>query len=544
MNRISRRWRHLSVTSMAIVAAGALVLSGCTPTDPSSTSGDEGAPVQGGNLTIQISGDPGGLDQNASYSIEAVNISELIFEKLFALDATNTPHPMLVDTYDLSDDRKTYTFHLRDGVTFSDGKPLTADDVVESLNYWLRVNAQGKIVAGDVESIEATDDLTVTLTLTKPRYPLIVELTGVGTGILEADTAKGLDATGFTQDQAIGTGPYKLQSWQPNEQLVVERNDAYSSLPDEESGYAGAKHAYLDTITFKIVADPDAVKNGLLTGQWLYASPTPDAYPELKANPDLVVHTLSGGNLNLLVLNHAWSGSIFSKPEARDALNLALDKPGIVAATGGSPDLTIESAALTPEASTIMYSTAGDEEYAKHDPEKAKALFAKAGYSDDKPIQILTTNAFPAFQAWATLVQDQLSSIGVKSEIQAYDFVTMLGQWQSYPDKWDIVPIFFNGDFPSPGQMNVLASAASPATDTHPEIADDRSQDLIDALADYNKVDNADDAHAIMDTITSIIARDKPAIILGMTTPYAAYSPTLKGYDNYWYVFWNSWIAE
>jgi peptide/nickel transport system substrate-binding protein len=120
----------------------------------------------------------------------------------------------------------------------------------------------------------------------------------------------------------------------------------------------------------------------------------------------------------------------------------------------------------------------------------------------------------------------------------------MLGQWQGYPDKWDIVPIFFNGDFPSPGQMNVLASAASPASETHPEIADDRSQDLIDALADYNDVDNADDAHKVMDTITGIVARDKPAIILGMTKPYAAYSPTLKGYDNYWYVFWNSWIAE
>ncbi len=544
MNRISRRWRHLSVTSMAIVAAGALLLSGCTPSGPSDTPTDEGTPVQGGNLTIQISGDPGGLDQNASYSIEAVNISELIFEKLFALDAENTPHPMLVDSYDLSDDRTTYTFHLRDGVTFSDGKPLTSADVVESLNYWLRVNAQGRIVSGDVESIEATDDLTVVLQLNKPRYPLIVELTGVGTGILEADIAKGLDATGFTQEQAIGTGPYKLDSWEPNEQLTVVRNDKYSSLKDEESGYAGAKHAYLDSITFKIVADPDAVKNGLLTGQWLYASPTPDAYPELKANPDLVVNTLSGGNLNLLVLNHAYEGSIFHNADARDALSLLLDKPGIMAATGGSPDLTVESAALTPEASKIMYSTAGDEEYAKHDPDKAKELFAKAGYSDDKPIQILTTNAFPAFQAWATLVQDQLSSIGVKSEIQAYDFVTMLGQWQGYPDKWDIVPIFFNGDFPSPGQMNVLASAASPASETHGEIADDRSQDLIDALADYNDVDNADDAHKIMDTITAIVARDKPAIILGMTRPYAAYSPTLKGYDNYWYVFWNSWIAE
>lgn len=544
MNRITRRWRHLSVASMAIVAAGALLLSGCTPSGPSGTPTDEGTPVQGGNLTIQISGDPGGLDQNASYSIEAVNISELIFEKLFALDASNTPHPMLVDTYDLSDDRKTYTFHLREGVTFSDGTPLTSEDVVESLNYWMRVNAQGKIVAGDVKSIDATDDLTVTLELTKPRYPLIVELTGVGTGILEADTAQGLDATGFTQDQAIGTGPYKLQSWEPNEQLVVERNDGYSSLTDEESGYAGAKHAYLDTITFKIVADPDAVKNGLLTGQWLYASPTPDAYPELKANPDVVVNTLSGGNLNLLVLNHAWDGSIFSKPEARDALSLVLDKPGIMAATGGSPDLTVESAALTPEASAIMYSTKGDDEYAKHDPDKAKELFDKAGYSDDKPIQILTTNAFPAFQAWATLVQDQLSSIGVKSEIQAYDFVTMLAQWQGYPDKWDMVPIFFNGDFPSPGQMNILASSAAPASETHTEITDDRAKDLIDALAKYNDVDNADDAHKVMDTITGIIARDKPAIILGMTTPYAAYSPTLKGYDNYWYVFWNSWIAE
>jgi len=545
MNRISRRWRKLTVTSAAIVAAGALVLTGCTGQgggDNTSKPSDEGKPVKGGNLTVQISGDPGGLDQNAAASIDAVNISELIFEKLFALDNKNVPKPMLVDKYEVENDSKDFTFHLRKDVTFSDGTPLTANDVVESLKYWMKnFMGVGPSIAAITDSLTATDDLTVVWKLKQPHRPLIAELTGPGTGIIKGDIAATLTPKGFDEKQAIGTGPYKLKSWTHGQELVIERNDLYSSLKKEDTGYAGAKHAYLDTITFKMVGDADAVKNGLLTGEFDYASSaTPESYPELKGNPDLKTELLTGGNLNVLILNHAFKDSIFNKQEARDALNLVVDKKAIMEATGGDKNLTRLSGALTPKEFPSTYSTTGDEEYNAHDPKKAKELFAQAGYSDSKPIQIMTTGNFPQFVQWAQFIQDQLSQIGVKAEVKTYDFVTMLGQLQNEPSKWDIVPLFFNGAFPSANQWNVTQSAANPGIGT----TDDRPDYLLKALDAYNAATDDKQAKAAIDDITAAFWKFKPDIVLGMTIPYASYTPKLKGYDNYWYVFWNSWLAK
>lgn len=544
MNRISRRWRRLTLTSAAIVAAGALVLTGCSAQGDGNTPkpSDEGKPITGGNLVVQISGDPGGLDQNSSASIDAVNISELIFEKLFALDNKNVPKPMLVDKYEIENDSKDFTFHLRSGVKFSDGTPLTANDVVESLKYWMRVNfGVGTSVGAITDSITAPDDATVVWKLKEPHRPLIPELTGPGTGIIKGDIAKGLTPQGFDEKQAIGTGPYKLKSWTHGQELVVERNDLYSSLKKEDTGYAGAKHAYLDTITFKMVGDADAVKNGILTGQFDYASSaTPESYPSLKSNPDLKTELLTGGNLNVLILNHAFKGSLMYSQDARDALNLVVDKKAIMEATGGDKNLTRLSGSLTPKEFPSTYSTAGDKEYKAYDPEKAKELFQKAGYSDSKPIKILTTGNFPQFVQWAQFIQDELKQIGIKSDIKTYDFVTMLGQLMNEPDKWDIVPLFFNGAFPSANQWNVVQSAANPAT----KIEDDRPGYLLDALAAYNNATDEKSAKKAIDDITKSFWTFKPDIVLGMSVPYASYTPKLKGYDNYWYVFWNSWLAK
>lgn len=544
MNRSSRRWRMLASTSAAIVAVTALVLTGCTGEGSGDTPqpGDEATPVRGGNLVVQISADPGGLDQNSAASIDAVNISELIFEKLFALDDKNVPQKMLVTDYTIDNHGQDFTFRLREDVKFSDGTPMTASDVVESLEYWMRVNSGVGMTVGMItDSITATDDHTVEWKLKEPHHPLIAELTGPGTAIIKGDIATTLTPKGFDEKQAIGTGPYKLKSWTPGQEIVVERNELYSSLEKEGTGYAGAKHAYLDTMTFTVVGDADAVKNGILTGQFDYASSaTPESYRELKSNPGLETKLVTGGTLNVLVLNHAYEKSIFHKQEARDALNLVVDKKAIMEATGGDKDLTRLSGALTPKEFPSTYSVAGAKQYDAFDPETAKKLFAEAGYSDAKPIQILTTGSFPQSVQWAQFVQDELKQIGVKADIKTYDLITMLGQLHNEPGTWDLVPLIYNGALPSANQWNVTQSPANPATG----IKDDRPDYFMKALAEYNSATDAKAAAKALDSLTAAFWKFKPGIILGMSIPYASYTSELKGYDNRGYVFWNSWLAE
>ncbi|AYY12525.1 peptide/nickel transporter substrate-binding protein [Actinobacteria bacterium YIM 96077] len=524
---------------VAVAAAGALLLSACGGDQPSSAnpdgdgSVDAGEPVVGGNLTVAIPSDPQSLDAAVNPTQVAVHLANTLYEKLFDVDEDNQAHPMLVDDYTISDDRLTYTFTLRDDVTFHDGHPLTAEDVVASLERWQEFNRTGQMIAPDIESIEAVDELTVELTLNTPRYPLIDELASPGSEIFRAELIEDVGAEGFEQEGAVGTGPYQLKSWEVGQEIVLERFDEYKSRSEEDlGGLAGAKHAYLDTITFTVVGDQDALINGLLTDQWQHIMPTPDHYEQLKNDPNVVVSTLSGGDLNVIVPNHDES-SIFSDKQARHALNLAIDKQAINAATGGSPEIVEEHGAFVSKDNVDFYSTEGSEVYEAYDPEKAKQMFTEAGLEEGDTLRIVTSNTFPQFNQWAVLLQDQLGELGYNVQIDPYDFTTMLDILQE--EEWDITTLFFNGFLNSPQQMPPLTLGAMNSSG---------SPEMDQLLADYNAATSEEEAKAVVDEMQALVWEELPVIVLSSAKPWAAYSPKLKGYDDYWRVFWNSWLEE
>ncbi|WP_410620951.1 ABC transporter substrate-binding protein [Amycolatopsis sp. cmx-8-4] len=518
----------------ALAAAGAL-LAGCMG---SAATGDAGAadgpPVRGGNLTVAVPTDPQSLDMVANPGQVTAHIGNMMYEKLFEVDQGFVARPMLVDTFTTSPDRLTYAFKLRQGVTFQDGNPLTGNDVVVSLQRWQKSHRTGQLVAPDIDTITAPDAATVSVHLKRPRYPLVDELAGAGTEIYEAKNLAGLPATGFGQDRAIGTGPYKLKSWDIGQQLVLERYDGYKSRTEENwGGQAGAKHAYLDTVTYKIVGDQDALISGLQTGQWDHAMPANDQYETLKANPNLVVHNLPGGNENVIIPNFN-PGSKFADPRARQALNLLLDKPAINAATGGSKDLTIETGAFASPDNKASYSAAGDDVYKQHDPEKARQLLAEAGVPAGSTIHIVTTNSYPEFGKWAVLIQDELAKIGLTAKIDTYDFATMLGTLTKDPGGWDITTLFFDSSLTSPAQMPALTlgtlnGSSSPERDG--------------LLAEFNAATTPEQAKAVIDKLQAYTWKQLSVITLSQSKLYAAYTPRLKGYGDFYRIFWNSWLA-
>ncbi|MEV3984596.1 ABC transporter substrate-binding protein [Nonomuraea sp. NPDC049758] len=530
--------KSLRAGLVSAAAASALLLSGCAggaTSSSSSSSADAGTPVRGGDLVVAVPTDPQSLDMVANPGQVTAHIGNMLYEKLFEVDKTFAARPMLVDTYQRSDDRLSYTFELRAGVTFQDGAPLTAADVVASLERWLKSHVTGQQVAADVKSLKATGDRTVTLELKKPRYPLIDELASPGAEIYEAKNLKDVPATGFAKEGAVGTGPYKLKSWDIGQQVVLERYDGYKSRAEEDwGGQAGAKHAYLDTVTYKVVADQDAVVNGLQTGQWAHAMPGDDQYTPLKNNPAVVVSNLAGANQNVLIPNFN-KGSKFSDVRARQALNLLMDKPALNAATGGGPDLTVEVGALVSQDNKGLYSTAGDDVYRQHDPNRAKELFAQAGVNAGDTVRILTSSSYPQFSQWAVLLQDQLSKIGIKTKIDTYDFPTMLGTITKDPGGWDVTTLFFNAALTSPSQMPALTLGAFNGSGS-PEMAK--------LIEDYNAATSPETARTLMDQLQAFVWQQLPVITISQSKLYAAYSPKLKGYDTFYRVFWNSWLRK
>ncbi|MBN6038859.1 ABC transporter substrate-binding protein [Amycolatopsis sp. 195334CR] len=523
-----------TLTSVVLGVVSAVLLSSCMGAAGGGPAAD-GPPVRGGNLNVAVPTDPQSLDMVANPGQVTAHIGNMMYEKLFEVDRTFAARPMLVQDYTTSDDRLTYTFRLRQGVTFHDGSPLTANDVVASLQRWQQGHRTGQLVSPDIDSITAPDAGTVTIHLKRPRYPLIDELAGAGTEIYAAKNLAGLPPTGFGQDKAIGTGPYKLKSWDIGRELVLERHAGYLSRTEEDwGGQAGAKHAYLDTVTYKVVGDQDALINGLQTGQWDHAMPTNDQYETLRANPALVVHNLPGGNENVIIPNFN-PGSRFADPRARQALNLLLDKPAINAATGGSKDLTIETGAFASPDNQAFYSTVGDEIYRQRDPEKARRLLAEAGINAGATIRIVTTNSYPEFGKWAVLIQDELSKLGITTKIDTFDFATMLGTLTKEPGGWDLTTLFFDSALTSPAQMPALTLGT---------LNGSSSPELDALMAEYNASATRAQAKTVVDKFQAFTWQQLSVITLSQSKLYAAYSPKLKGYGDFYRVFWNSWLAS
>lgn len=524
-------WRRVWIAA-ATLTAGALLLSACagSASAPGTSAESSGDPVFGGNITVQIPQDPGSLDSVASGNVSTGVIGRHMFESLFEPNAANEPTPVLATGYERSDDGLTWTIGLRDGLKFSDGTPVVAEDAAASLNYWIKNSSFADSLGKLLVRLEATDDHTVVIETSSPFPVLNLISSSEGSRVVKADTANNADATGFSKEETIGTGPYKLKSWN-TEEIVLERNDEYQAPEGETDGYAGKQNAYLDTITFKVVADADAVVNGLQSGLWDIAQPTGDNYALLKDDPSLKVAILSGGDINGFYQNFN-PESVMSDSRARDALNLLLDKDAIRETTGGDPDLATASGGFAMEGSAL-YSAAGEDVYKAHDVEKAKELFAQAGVKEGDTLKFVTTGEFPQFKEWAVMAQDQLKQIGIESTIETYDFGTMLDKLDD-PSAWDVCPLFDVALPPVPQFSDAVKGLSKGKY---------HSDEMDQLVLDYNKAEG-DAVQPALDAIQALAWKDKAAIVLYQSKSYVAHSPKLQGYDGWKLWFANTWVEE
>lgn len=194
-----------------------------------------------------------------------------VVEGLVAYREDLSVGPMLATNYDVSQDGLTYTFHLRDGVTFQNGAPLTSADVVWSWKRYIDPATQWQCVnffdgsdGPKVESIEAPDKQTVVFKLDRKSALFLAYMASIqcDAGILHPES---VDATGQWL-KPVGTGPYKFGDWQRDRYVELERFAGYASLPGEPDGLAGGKHPYADHIRFVVTPERSVMKTALFAG--------------------------------------------------------------------------------------------------------------------------------------------------------------------------------------------------------------------------------------------------------------------------------------
>jgi peptide/nickel transport system substrate-binding protein len=370
------------------------------------------APKRGGVLRMSI-------DQAASVihpMLARVNpeylVTELLYSNLTRLKPDMTVEPDLAISWEPNAALTEWTFKLRPGVTFHDGSPLTADDVVATINAILdpKTASPGRTNIGPIKEVAAVDPLSVKFTLTGAYADLPVALTYLNARIVPAKVVAGDLASLSTT--ANGTGPFKLASYEPDRRIFVERNPAYYD----------PTRPYLDRVELLVYPDRTAEASAMMSGEIdLLLTTTPGEYERLtKAEGVKALRTPSGQFLNI---NLGCDQKPFNDARVRQALALAVDREatvGFVAGGYGTPgnDTPLSSA----------YHFYKDIPLKKPDIAKAKKLLADAGYPNGIDLTLIASDRPATRTQLGVAVREMAAATGFRINVQTMPHATYLDQ--------------------------------------------------------------------------------------------------------------------
>jgi peptide/nickel transport system substrate-binding protein len=440
---MAQRTRFLGFL-LALSMVGSLALTACSgnstapPTSPggqvapSNPAAPAAGPTKGGILKVATIGEPPGLDYMFTGAAISRDISNHVWEGLTALDDNSQVNPMLAERIDVAADGKSITFFLRKGVLFHNGKELTSEDVVPSVQRWLKIASFGKTLAKDVESVVATDKYEVVINLKQPIGPLLFGLAGTA----HIHPKEILDKFGETKiTEHVGTGPYKVLDHQPDRHVKLGRWEKYTPRTEPGNGKAGAMNAYLDEIWFIPTPDGTTRLNLLETG---------DVHIDYSTSGTQLNKLRSMANVEPWIVR-PWSYLIthmnnqqgpMTNKFLRQAMLAALDmEPIMLAAYGDKSMYRLSPGIMQPE-NGDWYSDAGKAVYNKQDLNRVKDLLQKAGYNGEV-IRHYTTKEYQHMYNGAVVAEEMWKKAGINLELKVVDWAT-LTQIRAKPGEWDI----------------------------------------------------------------------------------------------------------
>jgi len=276
-------------------------------------------------LTMVLTTEPPTLVPITNVATSILSVSAKVTEGLLEYDNDLNPHPLLATSWNKSADGLTYTFKLREGVKWHDGKPFTSADVAFSINLLKKVHPRGRATFANVSSIDTPDKYTVILHLAKPAPYLLKALASTETPIVPKHIYEGTDPASNPNGNApIGTGPFKFKEWSRGNYIVLVRNDDYWGKPDPK----------VDKLIIKFIPDAAARSIAFETGAVDFGYRTPVALSDvarLKQSPKLKVDTKGASySYNVTRLEFNLDNKYFKDHRVREAVARAINREIIV----------------------------------------------------------------------------------------------------------------------------------------------------------------------------------------------------------------------
>lgn len=433
------------LTLILCLAMVLTVFAGCSSTpateEGASASGDaaQGEAADSeykDTLVFAMNTDVQSLDPQIQNDTTSEQVVKMLYNTLLKFEDDGTVVGDLAESWSVSEDKLTWTFNLKQGVKFHNGKELTSADVKATFDRALNAEAGGLRTTEIIKmftSVEAPDPYTVTITTDAPYGPMESLMCNMSLGIMDADYIEqyGLDL-GTSAEGENGTGPFKVVSWERDQEIVVERFDEYFDTP-----------AKLQTVVYTIIPEAASRVIALETGEVdVIDKPTDEDLARLEADTENFT-VLRKPTISQRLFRFGCNDPIISNTKVRQAIVYAIDRQAIIDAlfTGSGYPST---APLAPV--TFGYSDLGEIE---QDLELAKSLLAEAGYPDGFDTKIITTERYQNGIELAEIISQQLAEIGINAEIEVWEWSALSASWNGITaDEFD-QPIFIMGAGPS-----------------------------------------------------------------------------------------------
>jgi len=498
------------------------------------------AAVQAQTLNVVMASKLTVLDPVLTASHQTRNHGYMIYDTLLATDADNKVQPQMAEKWSVSEDGKTYTFVLRDGLKWHDGAPVKAEDCIASIQRWAQQDKVGRQIMPHVASMNVVDDKTFTIVLNRPLD--ITAALGKPSGLPSFMMPKRVAETPATQaiTDYTGSGPFKFvqAQFQPGVRTVYEKNTDYVPRNEPPSATAGGKQVFVDKVEW--IAMPDAMTgvNALMGGEVDYLETVPfDMTPLVQRAPQVTLKVIDKlGYQPMYRFNQLQAP--FNNKQIRQAAMYAIGQETILKAQVGDPAFYKTCGAVfgcgLPYASDVRADM-----IVPSNIERAKQLLKEANYNNE-PVVILHATDIAMASAIPVVMAQQLRQAGFNVSLQAMDFMTMLsrranrdvtakGGWSIFVTTWHVSEIM------DPLRNYGVSANGEKAWFGWPTVP------KVESLREAFLLATSDEERKrVTDQLQDLMLDEGVAITLGEIHSAAAFRNTISGVlDSPAPVFWN-----
>ena len=483
-------------------------------------------PSTGGDFIFALEAKVPTIDQHASVATQSRNVAMNVFESLMTRDERMNPMLELATSVEESADKKTYTFKIRPGATFHNGKKLTSADVHASYRRYGRIGVDRSIL-DIVERYETPDDATFVVVLKEAR-PTFLETFSAFTSPIVIIPSENADAAPL-QLPIVGTGPFQMVEFVADSHAKLRRFDGY--VPDtrhsDVAGFGGYKKACVDTVTFRMMVEPGARLAALEVGEVHGVEDVPTvSHKRLAGDPR--IRFLRMESFAQLMTYPNFSFPPTDNLKFRQAVQAALNMEEIMeAATDGAYKLN--HALQFPGGN--YYSDVAKELYNQRNADKAKRLLQEAGYKGEKLI-LLTNREYILHYNSSVVMNEQLKAVGINSELLVLDWPAALSKSQKDTTGWNFFFTGWNTVYASGGAQS-LRNLGDPANVHKPK--DNRSDpEFMQHWTDVARGATLDERKAAFARAQQRVYDEVMAIPLGMFPKVQAVRVNVENFKPYY----------